>query len=76
MIWFLFIGRIAGWLAGQLTKGPGFGLIGNLVVGVVGSYVGGLLLDSLGIDAYGTIGSIISATLGAVVFLWLWRKLT
>ena len=76
MIWFLFIGLIAGWLAGQLTKGTGFGLIGNLVVGVVGSYVGGLLLDSLGISAYGTIGSIISATLGAVVFLWLWRKLT
>lgn len=40
MIWFLFIGLIAGWLAGQLTKGTGFGLIGNLVVGVVGSYVG------------------------------------
>lgn len=76
MIWFLFIGLIAGWLAGQLTKGTGFGLFGNLAVGVVGSYVGGLLLGSLGINAYGTIGSIISATLGAVVFLWLWRKLT
>jgi uncharacterized membrane protein YeaQ/YmgE (transglycosylase-associated protein family) len=73
MLWFLFIGLIAGWLAGKVVKGGGFGLIGNLVVGVVGSYIGGYLFGFLGLNAYGTIGQIIMATIGAIVLLWLVR---
>jgi len=73
MLWFLFIGLIAGWLAGKVVKGGGFGLIGNLVVGVVGSYIGSYLFGFLGLNAYGTIGQIIMATIGAIVLLWLVR---
>ena len=69
----LFIGLIAGWLAGKVVKGGGFGLIGNLVVGVVGSYIGSYLFGFLGLNAYGTIGQIIMATIGAIVLLWLVR---
>lgn len=71
MLWSLFIGLIAGWLAGQLFKGSGFGLLGNIVVGVVGAFIGGILFSILGIDAYGTLGSIVMSTIGAVVLLWI-----
>lgn len=73
MLWFLFIGLIAGWLAGKVVKGGGFGLIGNLIVGVIGSYIGGYLFRFFGLNAYGTIGEIIMATFGAIVLLWLVR---
>ncbi|MDF2633513.1 MAG: Transglycosylase-associated protein [Pelosinus sp.] len=73
MLWFLLIGIIAGWLAGNLTKGEGFGLIGDLVVGVVGSFIGGHLFSLLGLSAYGTIAEIIMATVGAIVLLWIIR---
>ena len=73
MLWFLFIGLIAGWLAGKVVRGGGLGLIGNLVVGVIGSYIGSYLFSFLGLNAYGTIGEIIMATIGAIVLLWLVR---
>jgi len=73
MLWFLIIGIIAGWLAGNLMDGGGFGFIGNLFVGVVGSFIGGFLFGLLGLSAYGTIGEIIMATVGAIVLLWLMR---
>lgn len=76
MLWFLIIGIIAGWLAGQISKGSGFGLVGDMVVGVIGAFVGGFLFNLIGINAYGTIGSIIVATIGAVVFLWVLRMFT
>ena len=68
---FLLIGAIAGWLAGQIIKGGDFGIVGNIVVGVVGAIVGGFLFRALGIVSYGLIGSIIMATVGAVVLLFL-----
>ncbi len=67
---FLLIGGIAGWLAGTIIKGRGFGLVGNIVVGIVGAVVGGLLFDFLGVRSGGFIGSIITATLGAVILLY------
>ena len=70
-IYFAIVGIIAGWLAGQIMKGRGFGLVGNLVVGVLGAILGGWLFDKLGLSAYGTIGSILMATFGAVVLLFL-----
>ncbi|CAM2065314.1 GlsB/YeaQ/YmgE family stress response membrane protein [Sulfidibacter corallicola] len=69
LIFFLIIGLIAGWLAGKVMKGNSLNLLGNLVVGVVGSYVGGYAFGLLGIHAGGPIGSIITAFVGAVLFL-------
>jgi len=74
MLWFLLIGIIAGWLAGNIMKGGGFGLIGDLVVGVVGSFIGGYLFGYLGLgNAYGTLGEIGMATVGAIVLLGILR---
>jgi uncharacterized membrane protein YeaQ/YmgE (transglycosylase-associated protein family) len=70
IVWFLLIGLVAGWLAGQLMKGRGFGLIGNLVVGVVGAVLGGFLFQLLGLTAGGLIGSLVTAVVGAVVLLF------
>jgi uncharacterized membrane protein YeaQ/YmgE (transglycosylase-associated protein family) len=61
---------IAGWLAGQFMKGRGFGLVGNLVVGVIGALVGGVLFRLLGFSAYGLIANLVVATVGAVVLLF------
>ena len=71
LLWFLLIGLVAGWLAGQVTKGRGFGVIGNLIVGVVGAFIGGFVFDSLGIAAYGLLGSLIAAFVGALILVWL-----
>jgi len=71
---FLVIGAIAGWLAGVIVKGYGFGLLGNIVVGVVGSFIGAWLLGYFGIlHGSGFAGTLIGATLGAVVLLLLIR---
>ncbi len=70
LVAFLIIGAVAGWLAGVLMKGGGFGLIGNIIVGIIGAFVGGFLANVLGLTASGIIGSIILATLGAVVLLF------
>jgi len=69
ILWFAIIGIVAGWLAGQIMKGRGFGLVGNLVVGVIGAIVGGLLANSIGLGASGLLGALLIATLGAVVLL-------
>ena len=75
-IWFLIVGLIAGWLAGILVKGGGFGLVGDLVVGVVGAFIGGFLFSFLGIwPNGGLIGSIVIATIGAVVLLVIVRAI-
>jgi uncharacterized membrane protein YeaQ/YmgE (transglycosylase-associated protein family) len=66
----LLIGAVAGFLAGIIVKGYGFGAVGNIVVGIVGGLLGGWLLPRLGLFTGGDlIGQIISATLGAVVLL-------
>ena len=70
-IWFLLIGLIAGWLAGQIMKGSGFGVVGDLIVGVIGALLGGFLFGLLGLAAVGLIGELITATVGAVVLLFL-----
>ena len=69
LVIFLAIGAIAGWLAGLLMKGGGFGLLGNIVVGILGAVIGGFAFGLLGVSAGGLIGSIVTATVGAVVLL-------
>jgi uncharacterized membrane protein YeaQ/YmgE (transglycosylase-associated protein family) len=71
LLGFLIIGLIAGWLAETIMKGRGAGLVVNLIVGVIGAYLGGLLFGFLGLSMHGLIGSLISATVGAVVLLFL-----
>ena len=71
LIIFLAIGAVAGWLAGLLMKGGGFGLLVNIVVGIVGAVIGGYVFGLLGISAGGLIGSIITATAGAVLLLFI-----
>lgn len=75
-LWFLLVGLIAGWLAGTLVKGGGFGLLGNIVIGIIGAMLGGFLFGLLGLSSDGgLIGSIVVATIGAIVLLILVRAL-
>ena len=70
LIILLIVGAIAGWFAGIIVKGYGFGLIGNIVVGVIGAFIGNWLFPSLGLwDIPGIVGVIVSATLGAIILL-------
>jgi len=73
MLWFLLVGIISGWLAAMFSRGGGFGIWGNLLTGIVGSYIGSFLFKLMGISAYGVIGSIIASTIGAIVLLWVIR---
>ena len=71
IVWVLLIGLVAGWLAGMLMKGRGFGALGDIIVGVVGAVIGSWLFGALGLTAYGTIGTILMSLVGAMVFLGL-----
>ena len=76
LIAWLVVGAIAGWLAGQFMRGGGFGLVGDIVVGIVGAFIGGFLLTVLGIGgSAGLVGSIVVAFIGAVVLIAILRAL-
>jgi uncharacterized membrane protein YeaQ/YmgE (transglycosylase-associated protein family) len=76
IIAWLIIGGIAGWLAGKVVEGSGFGLIINIVVGIVGAVIGGWIAEALRVDiGGGLIGSIIIAVIGAVFLLFVLRFL-
>jgi uncharacterized membrane protein YeaQ/YmgE (transglycosylase-associated protein family) len=76
LLWFLIIGLVAGWLAGVLVKGGGFGVIGDIIVGVIGAVLGGWLFSLFGASAGGgLIGSLVVATIGAVVLLLIVRMI-
>ena len=69
---FIAIGAVAGWLAGVIMKGGGFGLLGDIVVGIVGSVAGGYLFGLAGISVGGgLVGSIVTATVGAIALLFI-----
>lgn len=72
-VWFALIGICAGWLAGQITKGSGFGLVGDLIIGVIGAILGSFAFRLVGLAAYGLLGQLIVATVGAVILLTLLR---
>ncbi|MEI6505469.1 MAG: GlsB/YeaQ/YmgE family stress response membrane protein [Planctomycetota bacterium] len=69
IVWFLLIGLAAGWLASQIMKGGGSGLVTDLIMGVIGSILGGFLFNSIGLAATGLIGSLVTATVGAIVLI-------
>ena len=79
MGWILFIviGALAGWLAGQFMRGNGFGLIGDILVGIAGAFIGGYVFRATGVElGGGLIGSLIVAFFGAVLLLFIVRLFT
>jgi len=68
---FLAIGAVAGWLAGTIMKGGGFGLVGNIIIGIIGAVIGGNLFSMMGISTGGLIGSIATATVGAILLIYI-----
>lgn len=70
-IWFILIGLAAGWLAGQLVRGGGYGMVGDIIVGIIGALLGGFLFSTFGVaTGGGLLGSLLVATVGAVVLLF------
>jgi uncharacterized membrane protein YeaQ/YmgE (transglycosylase-associated protein family) len=72
-IWWIIVGLIAGWAAGKIMKGGGYGVVMDIVLGIVGAVIGGWLVGILGIHAGGFIGTILVAILGAVILIWITR---
>jgi uncharacterized membrane protein YeaQ/YmgE (transglycosylase-associated protein family) len=70
-LWFIIIGIVAGFVAGKLMRGGGFGILVNLVVGIIGAVLGGWVFGLLGIHTTGIIGSLVTATVGAIILLWI-----
>ena len=73
MLWTIIIGMTAGFIAGKIMRGKGFGLLVNLIVGVIGSYTGNFLYQQLGIQAIGLTGELVMSTIGAIIFLAILR---
>ncbi len=71
LLWIIIIGIVAGWLAGVLVKGRGFGLIGNLILGILGAVIGNAVFGLLNLHAYGTVGSLAMSVVGAMLLLGL-----
>ena len=70
-IWYIIIGILAGFIAGKLMRGGGFGLLVNLIVGIIGGVLGGWVFGLLGITTTGIIGSLITSVVGAILLLWI-----
>jgi uncharacterized membrane protein YeaQ/YmgE (transglycosylase-associated protein family) len=73
IVYLLVVGLVAGFLAGKIMKGKGFGLVGDLVVGVLGAVLGSWIFSILGLGAYGLLGSIVMALIGALLLLFVLR---
>lgn len=69
ILWFILIGIAAGWLAGQIMKSGSSSLVTDLIVGVIGAILGGFLFGLLGLSANGLVGSLVTATVGAIVLI-------
>lgn len=74
-LWFILIGLCAGWLASQIMKGGSSGVLQNMIIGVIGAILGGLMFRLIGLAATGRIGSLVTATVGAIVLIALLRAL-
>jgi uncharacterized membrane protein YeaQ/YmgE (transglycosylase-associated protein family) len=75
LLWTIVIGILAGFIAGKIVKGQGMGTLMDLLVGIVGSVLGGWIFTLLGLAAYGLIGQLVMATVGAVVLLLIVRAI-
>ena len=72
-VWFLFIGGVIGWLAGIIVRGRGFGIIGDIVIGIVGAMLGGWIARVIGLSTGSSAGAFLLALVGAVVLVGLTR---
>ena len=72
-VWFLFIGGVIGWLAGLITRGRGFGVIGDIVIGIVGAMLGGWMARVIGLSTNSSVAAFLMALVGAVVLVGLTR---
>ena len=73
LVWVVVLGILAGWLAGLIAKGRGFGLLGDLIVGIVCSLLGSFIFGLIGLAAYELLGRLVISVVGAIVLLWLIR---
>lgn len=73
-LYFVLIGLAAGWLGSQIMKGGSSGMVTNLIVGVIGSILGGFLFNLFGLAATGLMGELITATMGAIILIFLLQK--
>src|SRR6266852_417869 len=76
VLWWLLVGLIAGFLASRVMRGGDYGLIGDIVVGLIGAFIGGLLAGLLGLGSFGLIGTIVVAFIGACVLLAILRAVS
>ena len=75
LIWAVVLGLIAGWLAGTVMKGRGYGVLMDIVLGIVGGMIGRFVFGMLGLASWNVIGSIIVSFVGALILIWLVRQL-
>jgi uncharacterized membrane protein YeaQ/YmgE (transglycosylase-associated protein family) len=75
LFWAIVIGLISGWLAGKFMKGRGYGVLMDIVLGIVGGIIGRFVFSLLGLSAWNVTGSIIVSFVGAVILIWLVRQL-
>lgn len=75
LLWSLLIGGAAGWLAGQIMKSAGNGVFVNIILGIIGGLVGGWVFGVLGLAAFGLIGRLLVATVGAIILIALARAI-
>src|SRR5437899_7584330 len=76
LLWWLLVGLIAGFLASVVMRGGGYGILGDIIVGIVGAIIGGFLASLLGLGASGLVGTVIIAFLGAVVLIAILRAVS
>ncbi|HLZ57624.1 MAG TPA: GlsB/YeaQ/YmgE family stress response membrane protein [Ktedonosporobacter sp.] len=76
VIWWLLVGLIAGFLASVVMRGGGYGIVGDIVVGIVGAFIGGFLASLLGLGASGFIGTVIVAFIGACILIAILRAVS
>jgi uncharacterized membrane protein YeaQ/YmgE (transglycosylase-associated protein family) len=68
---FLVVGLISGWLAGKIVEGHGFGTLGDIIVGIIGAFIGGFLSNQIIGETYGFWGAVVVSTIGAVILLFI-----
>lgn len=76
VVWWLLVGLIAGFLASVVMRGGGYGIVGDIIVGLVGALIGGFLASLLGLGAGGFVGTVIIAFIGAVILIAILRAVT
>jgi len=75
LIWQIAIGILAGFLAGKIMRGRGYGILMDLLLGIVGSMLGGAVFGLLGLYSSGIVGQLVVATVGAILLIYIVRKL-